>query len=223
MFNVTSNGFDIQQTKSSAKIFDQSNNWEITLKELTIEEIEKKRNNLSIKKASQNEDIVTRIFKENVDIFPNYLCQSINTMFKSSIFPNTLKLADVRTLKKGWKCLKENYRPVSIPTVLSKTFRRTMFAQISAFFDDIFSKRKIRFRKGYSNQHGFLKVIEKWQKYVSKGNVFRITMTDLSKTFDCLNPELLTVKLNAYNFSFSAWDLVKGDLYLRWDERHLGG
>ena len=43
MFNVTSNGFDIQQTKSSAKIFDQSSNWEITLKELTIEEIEKKR------------------------------------------------------------------------------------------------------------------------------------------------------------------------------------
>ena len=62
MFNVTSNGFDIQQTKSSAKIFDQSSNWEITLKELTIEEIEKKRNNLSIKKASQNEDIATIIF-----------------------------------------------------------------------------------------------------------------------------------------------------------------
>lgn len=142
MFNVTSNGFDIQQTKSSAKIFDQSSNWEITLKELTIEEIEKKRNNLSIKKASQNEDIATRMFKENVDIFPNYLCQSINTMFKSSIFPNTLKLADVRTLKKGWKCLKENYRPVSIPPILSKTFRRTMFAQISAFFDDIFFKMK---------------------------------------------------------------------------------
>ena len=47
-------------------------------------------------------------------------------------------------------------------------------------------------------------------------------MTDLSKTFDCLNPELLTVKLNVYNFSLPALDLVKGDLYLGWNERHLG-
>ena len=128
MFNVTSNGFDIQQTKSSAKIFDQSSNWEITLKELTIEEIEKKRNNLSIKKASQNEDIATRMFKENVDIFPNYLCQSINTMFKSSIFSKNLKMA-----------FNFNFK-TCFHTFNFIIFQRIIFTQMSAFFESVFFK-----------------------------------------------------------------------------------
>ena len=42
--------------------------------------------------------------------------------------------------KEAEKSLKENYRRVSVPQILSKTYGRIMFAQISAFFDDIFSK-----------------------------------------------------------------------------------
>ena len=44
----------------------------------------------------------------------DYLCESINAMFKSSMFPNSLKLADVTALhKKDSKELKEDYRSVS--------------------------------------------------------------------------------------------------------------
>ena len=72
--------------------------------------------------------------KENADIFVDYLCDSINALFKSSMFPNSLKLADVTPLhKKDRKELKEDYRSVSILPTLSKIFE--MFAQISAFFD----------------------------------------------------------------------------------------
>ena len=38
--------------------------------------------------------------KENADIFVDYLCESINAIFKSSIFPNSLKVADVTPLHK---------------------------------------------------------------------------------------------------------------------------
>ena len=96
---------------------------------------------MSSEKAFQNGDIATNIIREYADIFWDYLCKIINTMFKLSIFANTLKLVDVRPLqKRGWKSLKENYRRVSVPQILSKTYGRIMFAQISAFFDDIFSK-----------------------------------------------------------------------------------
>ena len=57
------------------------------------------------------------------------------------MFPNFLKLADVTPLrKKDRKGLKENYRTVSILSTLSKIFEKTMFAQISGFFDNFFSK-----------------------------------------------------------------------------------
>ena len=77
--------------------------------------------------------------KENADIFVDYLCD--NAMFKSLMFPNSLKLADVTPLhKKGRKMLKEDSRSVSILPTLSKIFEMIMFAQISAFFDNVFSK-----------------------------------------------------------------------------------
>ena len=65
--------------------------------------------------------------------------------------------------------LKEDNRLVSILPTLSKIFEM-MFAQISAFFDYVFSKYQYGFRKGYSNQRCKLKMPKKWKKYVGKGN-----------------------------------------------------
>ena len=99
----------------------------------------------------------------------DYLCD--NAMFKSSMFPNSLKLADVTPLhKKGKKVLKEGNRSVSILPTLPKNFEMIMFTQISAFFDYVFSKYQCGFRKGYSTQHSKLKMFKKWKKYVGKGN-----------------------------------------------------
>ena len=60
----------------------------------------------------------------------DYLYDSINALFKSLIFPNSLKLADVTPIpKKGMKELKEDYRSVSILPSLSKMFERIMFVR----------------------------------------------------------------------------------------------
>ena len=60
----------------------------------------------------------------------DYLYDSINTLFQSLIFPDSLKLADVTPIpKKGMKELKEDYRSVSIRPSLSKMFERIMFVR----------------------------------------------------------------------------------------------
>ena len=101
----------------------------------------------------------------------DYFCDSINALFKSSMFPNSLKLANDTSLhKKGRKELKEDYRSVSLLPTLSKMFK--MFVQISAFFDKVFSKYQCRFRKGYSTQHCDLEMLEK-RKNVSAKERFR--------------------------------------------------
>ena len=57
--------------------------------------------------------------------------------------------------------LKEDYRSVSVIPTLSKMFKKIMFIQTFASFDNVFSKYQCRFRKGYSTQHCNLKMLEK--------------------------------------------------------------
>ena len=118
-------------------------------------------------------------------------------------------MADVIPLhKKGKKDLKENCRPDSILPVFSKVFERSIFAQMSGFFDNFLSKQQCGFGKGYSTQQCLLALLEKWKRVVDSGQMFGALLTNLSKTFDCLDHELLIVKLNAYGFSLPALKLV---------------
>ena len=51
-------------------------------------------------------------------------------------------------------------------------------------------------------------MLEKWKQDVGNGQLFGALMTDLSKTFDCLDHKLLIAKLNPYGFSLPALKLV---------------
>ena len=110
--------------------------------------------------------------------------------------------------KKEKKDKKGNYRPVSNLPTLSKCFEKYMFSQMSAYFDEIFSKYEYGFRKGYSTQQYILALLGKWKSVVDKGKVFGALLTDLSKTLDYLNAELFIAKLNAYGFTLLALKLV---------------
>ena len=89
--------------------------------------------------------------------------------------------------KKERKDAKQNYRPVSILPTLSKIYERSMFKQMSSFFEDIFSKHQCGFRKGFSTQQCLLTLLEKWKNAVDKGKTFGALLTDLSKASDLLS------------------------------------
>ena len=83
-----------------------------------------------------------------------------------------------------------------------------MFSQMSAYFDEIISKCQYGFRKGYSTQQCLLSLLEKWKTAIDNGKVFGDLLTNLSKTFDCLNYKLLIAKLNAHGFTLPALKFV---------------
>ena len=75
-----------------------SKNKTFHFKEVNIGEVEKEILKLDKTKASQKTDII----KENINIFADFLCTSINNAIKSLSFSSCLKLADVTpTHKKG--------------------------------------------------------------------------------------------------------------------------
>ena len=70
---------------------------------------------LNSSKAGQSTDMPTKIIKKNSDIFADFIVTSFNQSVANSIFPSSLKNADITPVfKKGDRNLKDNYRPVSI-------------------------------------------------------------------------------------------------------------
>ena len=174
------------------------------------EDILRKIKSLKVSKASQQSDIPTRILIYNSEYFGSYFYENINyCLGESLLFPHDLKLADVTTAyKKKSRSSKDNYRPVSILSNISKIYERCIYDQIQNYFDQILSKYECGFRKGYNAQHCLITLIEKWKKSVGNGGAFGALLTDLSKAFDSLSHELLTAKLNAYGFDKRSLTLI---------------
>ena len=184
-----------------------------TFNHITKEYVIKEIKNLDASKASQEDDIPTKIIKENSDIFSNFIYQSFNNIIDVCIFPTSLKLANITPVnKKGSKNSKEDYRSVIILPNISKIYKRCLFKPVSYYFENIFSKFHRGFRQGLSAQYCLIPMTEKWKKSVDKGKTFAALLTDLSKAFDCLPHFLIIAKLDADGFSLSAARLLQSSL-----------
>ena len=187
----------------------RNNQIKFAFEEKDLASIEKEIHNLKISKGYQSLHIPTKIIKENVDAFAEFLCESVNSPFKSSTSPSDFNSADATPLhKKERNDKKYNYRPVTILPTLTKFFEKCMFSQRSAYFDEIFSNYQYGFRKGYSTQQCLLALLEKGKTEVDKSIVFGAWLTDLWKAFYCLNHELLIAKLNVYGFTLPTLKLA---------------
>ena len=72
---------------------------------------------------------------------------------------------------------------------------------------------KCGFSKGHSAQHCLLVLIEKCRKVLNKRGFAGVLLTDLSKTFSCIDHELLIAKLHAYGFNIKSPELIHSYLY----------
>ena len=90
--------------------------------------------------------MLTKIIKENANIFTDFVHYSINSSINNGNFPSFLKLANViPVFKKDCKNSKDNYRPISILKNISKVYERILFKQIGTYMDNFFFKISMRF------------------------------------------------------------------------------
>ena len=161
------------------------------------EEVLAELKNLDMSKTTQLEGILTKIVKENLNIFAKFLVKDI----RKGEFPDQLKTADIiPAFKKGGKHDKSNYRPLSILPILSKVYEKCLYKQMENYMENILSNSQCDFRKGFKAQQCLIGMIEKAKRIMDKGGHFSVLLTDLSKMFDCLPHDLLIAKLDAYGF-----------------------
>ena len=141
----------------------------------------------------------------------------INKSIETSIFPDQLKVAQVNPLfkNKNDQLDKTNYRPVSVLPAISKLFERTIFDQLSSFFENHFHPFLSAFRSGHGCQTALLKIIEDWKKALDDNKFVAAILMDISKAFDCLPHNLLLLKLKTYGLSDSTLNLLFSYLHQR--------
>ena len=195
-----------------------------SFKLVSIEDICKEMRALDASKATQSDDIPTKIIKNNSDIFSKIFQANLNNAIETSTFPEQLKYADVKPVfKKDSRTDKKNYRPISILPNISKIYERCINKQLEKYFQALLYKYQCGFRKVYSVINTLLPMIEKWRKFLDAGGSFGTLLTDLSKAFDCLPHELLIAKLYAYGVDVPSLKLLHSYLTKRKQGVKLNG
>ena len=168
-------------------------------KKVHEKEIKQEIMNLNSKKATCHGTIQAKILKQFCDSYLPIITKIINGSITEGTFPKELKLAEVTPVFKKLDCMnKENYRPVSILSHMSKVFETILYNQLNDFVKDKLSNILTGFRKGHSAQHSLLIMIEKWKRALDENMKVGAIFIDLSKAFDTLNHRLLLAKLKAY-------------------------
>ena len=106
-------------------------------------------NRLSKTKATGLDIISVRLIRECTDIISGRLCHLFNKSLISGIFPDDWKCARVTPLfKQGESFDLNNYRPISVISVVAKVFERTVYDQLYNFLnsEEIISKQQSGFR-----------------------------------------------------------------------------
>ena len=117
---------------SIIKIMSQSNSEfePFHFQRISSNELKKEILNLNNKKATREGDIPVNLLKGSIDTYLPLLTEITNSSFGQNEFPNELKLTNIIPIfKKKDPLNKENYRPVSILSHMSKVFERLIYKQ----------------------------------------------------------------------------------------------
>ena len=80
---------------------------------------------------------------------------------------------------------KENYRPITLLSHMSRLLERIFYNQLNDYMKDKLFSNFTGFRKGHSAQHSLLIMIEKWKRALDE-NIKKVgaVFMDLSKAFE---------------------------------------
>ena len=179
---------------------------------VTPELVAKKIKAMKDNKSPGVDWIPPKLLMETVEQISIPLARVFNLSLKEGVVPFEWKEANIIPLfKKGSRNKSENYRPVSLTSVICKLLERL----IKDHMVDFLVKHKLL----NSSQHGFLKArscltnmlcfLEEITKWIDVGSPVDIIYLDFQKAFDKVPHQRLLLKLKAHGIGDSITDWIE--------------
>ncbi|KAF2347312.1 Reverse transcriptase domain [Trinorchestia longiramus] len=158
-----------------------------------------------------------RILKETAEVISEPLTNIFNQSLETGIVPDDSKRANVTPLfKKGNKQIANNYRPISLTSVISKTIERLLKVRITKHLNDqnLINDTQHGFREKRSCLTNLLDFFGEDNRIYDSTKAVDLVYLDFQKAFDKVHHERLMAKGEAHG--------IRGN-YSRWIRNWLTG
>ena len=170
--------------------------------------LEKLLANINPSKASGPDNIPNRILKECAIHLAPILKTILQCSLDTGKLPKDWRDANISSIfKKGDKHLPENYRPVSLTSVICKILEHIICRHLLKHLEKhkILTNLNHGFRSGYSCETQLITTINDFLQEHDKGQQVDIAILDFSKAFDTVPHDKLLHKLEQYG--------IKGNIH----------
>ena len=159
---------------------------------------------INVKKSPGPDEIHPKMLVELANELSGPLTILFNKSLNTGVVPNDWKLAQVSPIfKKGAKDKAENYRPISLTSIVCKLMEKIIKERVMKHLtdNDLLSKKQHGFMKGRSTVTQLLNFFDDCVEQVSNGFVVDTVYFDFSKAFDTVPHKRLMNKLQSYGIS----------------------
>jgi len=172
---------------------------------LTVKEIDvqTKLSALDPGKSPGPDNIYPLLLKSCAATLAHPLTILFNKSLSQGTVPSSWKMANVTPIhKKGSKRNPDNYRPISLTSILSKVLERFVKEAMITHMSEnhLFSEAQHGFRSRRCCTLQLLEAMEMWTRAVDEGLPIDIIYMDFKKAFDSVPHRRLIAKLHAYGF-----------------------
>uniref|UniRef100_A0A1Y1LAR2 Reverse transcriptase domain-containing protein n=1 Tax=Photinus pyralis TaxID=7054 RepID=A0A1Y1LAR2_PHOPY len=166
---------------------------------VNVDEIDNLIKGLNNNNSVGYDNIPLFLIKENRDLLKYPLTEIINSSFSNGIFPTRLKIAKIIPLhKKGSKGDLNNYRPISLLSVISKIMEKAMKARLLRYLQshNLIANNQYGFQQNKNTSVAIWNFMENIVKAMAEKQFVLGIFCDLSKAFDCVDHNIMLEKLS---------------------------
>lgn len=148
------------------------------------------------------------------------LVHLIDIIFATGSYPSCLKIALVTPVfKSGCKTSVDNYRPISVLSIINKIVERVIYVRLSGFFCghlNMIYSHQFGFRQQSGTENAAIELTNSLLRTIDEGKFATAVFMDLRKAFDIVDHHLLLDVLHRYGVRGNAHAVFTS--YLR--DRH---